>query len=81
MLPHDPVTNRPRGFLRVAPAELARTEIGAQRDVPSDGGGGASCPVAPIRKEFCPRVVPLPPRKVGTARGSSTASAARSGVR
>ena len=64
MLPHDPVTQRPRGFLRVAPAEAARTEVGAQRDVPADGGGGASCPVAPIRKEYCPRVA-LPEARGG----------------
>lgn len=54
MLPFDPATGRSRGYMHVAPSSHLVTSTEAQRDVPSDGGGGNSCPVAPIRREYCP---------------------------
>ena len=43
----------------------------AQRNVPADGGGGNSCPVAPIRREFCPV-----PRQGAAARRNTRRNAA-----
>ncbi|KAL1496238.1 hypothetical protein AB1Y20_016201 [Prymnesium parvum] len=50
----DPATGRSRGYAAVAAAEGVGVGVGARRAVPSDGGGGGQCPVAPIRRAFCP---------------------------
>lgn len=75
MLPADPATGRSRGYMLLAPSSHRVTSTEEKRDVPADGGGGINgCPVAPIRREFCPV-----PASVATdrARVAATAQLAR----
>ena len=46
---HTNLTSDPRPQSPISPRAS-----GARRDVPADGGGGGRCPVAEIRKAYCP---------------------------
>ena len=71
MRPCDPASGRARGYMHVAPSSHLVISTEAQRNVPADGGGGNSCPVAPIRREFCPV-----PRQGAAARRNTRRNAA-----
>ena len=55
MAPVDADTGKPRGYALLAQAADRTGQVaGAERSMAQLGGGGAVCPVTPVKIEFCP---------------------------